>query len=147
MKNEITNEEDRIQDVMNECLQHNWIANIRYLTLNPTQEYDGSDFFEISKLVIICKKAERDSIKAVLRNIGFQRRIRGFITEMDLIKSYKLACGEKYVKTVGKGLMIALYRSFMYEFPLNRKKIIEKFSHDRGYDFGKLKDLWSLTIS
>jgi hypothetical protein len=108
------------------------------------QDCDGSNLLSIPNLVVICKKAELDSIKTVLRQIGFQRRICGFISEFDLIKSYKLACGRKCVKTVGRGLMTAIYENFMYEFPLSRKNIIEKFSHDRSYDFGRLKDFWSL---
>jgi len=117
---------------------------VKHLTLKPTQVDEICGSLQADKIVIVCKKMEAASIQAVLKQVGMRDRIRGIITEPELLKWYELACGERYHNTLGMDLLDALRIEFLLEFPVTHDQRVNEFLTDRGYDLTRLSGLWGL---
>ncbi len=117
---------------------------VKHLTLSPSQVDDICGSLQADKIVIVCKKMEAASISAVLMQFGMRDRIRGIITEQELLRWYTLACGERYHDTLGVDLLDALRVEFLLEFPVTHDQRVGEFLNDRGYDLARLSGLWRL---
>ncbi|MFA5865186.1 MAG: HaeII family restriction endonuclease [Phycisphaerae bacterium] len=119
-------------------------VQVKHLSLSPAHFEDICGCIQADQIVIVCKKIEALSIEAVLTQVGFKDRIRGIITELDLKRWYRLACGNKYAQTIGKDLLQAIVDEIALEFPLAQSEKVRQFVKDRDYDFSRLKENWAI---
>jgi hypothetical protein len=116
---------------------------VKHITISLEHVSDIMDPIIADQVVIVCKKAEEEVIEAVLAQTGLKERIRGFITELDLIKWYDLCKSKKYRATLGKDLIVELGKQFELEFPPSNEEGIETFFRERGYDSSILTGEWA----
>lgn len=117
---------------------------VKHLTLTPELMEGIADSVTADHIVIVCLDTERESIEALLLQVGWGERIQGIITIDDLDDWYKLCLSEKYRDSLGKNLLTDVEREFEAEFPSSKE--IKPFMHDRGYDEIVLPSDWQIQI-
>jgi len=120
-------------------------VQVKHITLDPTTAINIATELRADKIVVVCKKVERQVIDAVMRQVGLDNRIRGFITEADLTAWYDLSMSTKYAATIGKDVLSALLKEFTFEFPLSKSSMIDAFFQERNYSREILKGIWART--
>lgn len=85
------------------------------------------------QVVIVCLQAEADGIERILTQLGMRERIRGVITERQLIEWYEKCLRGKYAPIMGNELLEALRREFAAEFP-GATAEFQDFYDARGYN-------------
>lgn len=116
---------------------------VKHITLSPTAANNIVSGVMAEKIVVVCKIAEKKVIDSVMRQLGLGGKIRGFITEKDLIEWYNLCMSEKYSTTIGKDVIRSLLKEFTIEFPLTQSEVMENFFAERKYSLGMLKGVWA----
>jgi len=119
-------------------------VQVKHLSLSPSDFEGICSSVQADQIVIVCRSVEAASIEAVLNQVGFGNRIRGVITELDLSRWYKLACGSKYHATIGKDLLRAILDEMALEFPLTKAERVREFLAERGYDVKRLTGIWAV---
>lgn len=117
---------------------------VKHLTLTPELVEDITDNIPADRIVIVCLNAERESIEALLKQVGWSERIQGIITINDLDDWYKLCLSKKYSGNLGANLLKDVQREFDAEFPSSRE--IVPFMAKRGYDKIVLPSDWQVQI-
>jgi type II restriction enzyme len=117
---------------------------VKHLTLTPELMEDIVDSVTADRIVIVCLDTERESIEALLLQVGWGERIQGVITINDLDDWYKLCLSKKYRDNLGKNLLKDVQREFDAEFPSS--KGIKPFVESRGYDKIVLPSDWQIQI-
>ena len=120
---------------------------VKHFSLSPSDFDKICEGVQADQIVIVCKSVEAASIEAILTQVGYRNRIRGVITELDLARWYKLACGNKYHATLGKDLLAGILQEMSLEFPLTQAQHAKKFFDERGYDVSKLRGNWKMDRS
>lgn len=116
---------------------------VKHVTLSPTAASNIASEVMAQKIVVVCKIAEQKVIDSVMRQLGLGGKIRGFITEKDLIEWYNLCMSQKYSTTIGKDVIRSLLEEFTIEFPLTQSEVMEKFFAEREYSLDVLKGVWA----
>jgi len=111
-------------------------VQVKHLTLTPELVEDIGSDIKADSIIIVCLDAEKEQIKSLLKQLGWQERIRGIITLDDMTKWYSLCLSSKYKKTLGKTIIADLLREFDAEFPSSEE--LEPFLEERGYHKMKL---------
>ena len=119
-------------------------VQVKHLSLAPSHFDSICTSIQADQIVIVCRSVEAASIEAVLSQVGFRSRIRGVITEIELSRWYKLACGTKYHQTIGKDLLLAILDEMALEFPLTQAERVRTFLAERGYDVNRLTGTWAV---
>ena len=119
---------------------------VKHITLSLEQVGEITERIMADQMVIVCKKAEARVIDAVMRQTGLNERIRGFITEVDLINWYELCQSKKYRSTLGEYLIKELGHQFDIEFPASNSVTMEEFFRERAYKTNILRGEWALNI-
>lgn len=117
---------------------------VKHFSLSPNDFDKICEGVQADQVVIVCKSVEAASIEAILTQVGYRNRIRGVITELDLARWYKLACGNKYHATLGKDLLAGILQEMSLEFPLTQAQRAKTFFDERGYDVSKLRGNWKM---
>ena len=117
---------------------------VKHLTLTMELMEDIVDSVTADRIVIVCLDTERESIEALLLQVGWGERIQGIITINDLDDWYKLCLSKKYRDNLGKNLLKDVQREFDAEFPSS--KGIKPFVESRGYDKVVLPSDWQIQI-
>ncbi|MBC8043358.1 MAG: HaeII family restriction endonuclease [Rhizobacter sp.] len=117
---------------------------VKHLTLTPEDVDDILEGMTADQVVVVCKSMEKRLIANLLGQIGLSNRIRGFITEVDLIAWYDRCCTEKYAEVLGKTLLYELGKAFASEFPLSERSEIDAFFGERGYSETALTEVWRI---
>lgn len=121
---------------------------VKHITIQSKEEVDEiTDRIMADQVVIVCKQAESAVIEAVMSQTDLRDRIRGFVTEVDLIAWCDLCKSEKYRATLGSDLIAELRRQFDLEFPSSDDGRVEAFFRERGYDQGRSAGEWTGPIS
>jgi type II restriction enzyme len=118
-------------------------VQVKHITLDPEEGKRIVDEVMADKIIIVCKHAEQKVIESIISQVGLKNKIRGFITEKDLVSWYKL-CMAKYANSIGIDVLRALSHEFDVEFPLAKSAEIEKFLKERGYSRKMLQGIWAL---
>jgi type II restriction enzyme len=113
---------------------------VKHMTINPEIASRITQEVMADNIVVVCKHAEQKVIESVINQVVLKQKIRGFITEKDLVDWYRL-CMVKYANSIGKDVLCALLREFDIEFPLAK---LENFLKERGYSRVILQDFWAL---
>lgn len=106
-------------------------VQVKHLSLSSELAEDVSDSIGADSIVIVCKDAEAKVIYNVCNQLGMSKRIRGVITENDLIGWYDKALKGKFSHLLAEDLLLSLKAEFLNEFPYS--ETFEDFFRDRGY--------------
>lgn len=117
---------------------------VKHLTLTPEMMEDIADNITADRIAIVCLDAEKESIEALLLQVGWSERIQGIITINDLAEWYGLCLSRKYRNNLGKNLLTDVQREFDAEFPSS--KGIKPFVEKRGYDKIVLPPSWQIQL-
>lgn len=113
---------------------------VKHLTLREELAKDIVDQVESDHIVVVCKNAEKAVIETVLKQIGWGKRVRGVVTELELVKWYEQALRGNFAKKLAEPLLSLLSKGFKAEFPQNRE--IVNFLEARGYTTKPTETLW-----
>lgn len=110
----VTNAADRGLDMYS-----NWgpAIQIKHLTLDTELAKDIVSNVSSDKLVIVCQKAEKDVISAILLQIGWYSKIQSIVTEEDLIDWYEKALRGHFADNLAQPLLDILAEEISNEFP------------------------------
>lgn len=137
----VTNASDRGLDIW---ANFGPAIQVKHLTLTPELMEDIADDITSDRIVIVCIDTERESIEALLKQVGWSERIQGVITINDLDDWYKLCLSKKYRANLGAKLLQDVGREFAAEFPSSKK--IAPFMAKRGYDKIVMPSDWQIQI-
>jgi hypothetical protein len=116
------------------------VIQVKHLTLDPELVENIAEGIAADRIIIVSLDAERDSIAALLEQVGWGSRIQGIITLGDLSEWYSLCLSKKYRDTLGRFILTDVLREFESEFPSIVE--IEPFMKERGYDQIILPEEW-----
>jgi hypothetical protein len=104
---------------------------VKHLTLNEGLANEIIDQVESDHVVIVCQDAEELVITTVLRQIGWGRRVRGVVTENQLVEWYERCLRGKFSNSLATSLLERLRDGFRAEFPQVAGMV--DFFEERGY--------------
>jgi HaeII restriction endonuclease len=113
---------------------------VKHLTLREELAKEILDQVESDHIVVVCKTAEKSVIETVLKQIGWGKRVRGVVTELELIKWYEQGLRGTFAHQLAEPLLELLSKGFKEEFPQNQK--IVSFLESRGYTTKPNEPLW-----
>lgn len=137
----VTNASDRGLDIW---ANFGPAIQVKHLTLTPERMEDIADDITSDRIVIVCIDTERESIEALLKQVGWSERIQGVITINDLDDWYKLCLSKKYRANLGAKLLQDVGRELAAEFPSS--KAIAPFMAKRGYDKIVMPSDWQIQV-
>ena len=108
----------RKNEVPKEIPNFETTLKFKYITLDKHTVPANTSNLTNEKMIIVCKDAEKDTIKNLTIQFGIMERIRGIIPENTLVEWYHKCIGRKYINSMGKTLMETLNKKFKKEFPL-----------------------------
>lgn len=135
----VTNAADRGLDML---ANFGPAIQVKHLTLTPETLEDIAENIMADRIVIVCRETEKDTIEALLSQVGWNERIQGIVTLQDLSDWYDACLGKKYRPTLGKTLLADLGREFAAEFPSGSE--IGPFIRKRGYPAVELPTGWEV---
>lgn len=97
---------------------------------------------ESDSLVIVCKDAEATAIETVLKQIGYDARVRGIVRESDLAKWYEKCLRGNFSEKLAKALLKRLLHGFEAEFPISTTLV--EFLENRGYNNLVASETWKV---
>jgi hypothetical protein len=113
---------------------------VKHLTLQEKLAKDIVDQVESDHIVVVCKSAEKAVIETVLKQIGWGKRVRGVVTELELVQWYERCLRGVFLGELAKPLLSLLSKGFKAEFPQNQE--IVNFLEARGYTTKPTESLW-----
>jgi type II restriction enzyme len=113
---------------------------VKHLTLNEKQANEIVDQVESDHVVIVCRDADANAIRAITKQIGWGRRVRGIVRESDLIEWYERCLRGKFADRLARPLLRELLNEFQAEFP--QAKAIGEFLVERGCATPTSHKLW-----
>jgi len=113
---------------------------VKHLTLNERRANAIVDQIESDHVVIVCRDADANAIRAITKQICWGRRVRGIVRESDLIGWYERCLRGKFADRLAKPLLRELLSEFEAEFP--QAKSIGGFLVERGYAASTPHKLW-----
>lgn len=115
---------------------------VKHLTLNSQLAVQVVDQVESDYIVIVCKDAELEVIRVITSQIGWGRRVQGYVTESDLVGWYERCLRGRYANRLGGPLLGRLKTEFAKEFP--QLSAVMPFMEERGYSNISDADIWTL---
>jgi hypothetical protein len=115
---------------------------VKHLTLSATQANTIVDQVESDAIVLVCRDTEAQVIQTITQQIGWGRRVRGIITESDLIKWYTRCLHGDFASILAQPLLTQLLDNFKAEFPQN--DTLTDFLEERGYTNQSPSAIWQV---
>jgi HaeII restriction endonuclease len=113
---------------------------VKHLTLQEELAKEIIDQVESDHIVVVCKDAEKSVIEIILKQIGWGKRVRGVVTELELVKWYEQGLRGSFSGKLAEPLLSLLSKGFKAEFPQNEE--IVSFLESRDYTVRPSKTLW-----
>jgi type II restriction enzyme len=113
---------------------------VKHLSLDQEQVELAVDQIESDRIVIVCRDVDARAIEMVTKQISWGQRVKGFITESDLIKWYELCLRGKFAVQTGLVLMNNLTTGFKSDFP--QVDAFGEFWEERGYAYLSIDSFW-----
>lgn len=136
----VTNAADRGLDIY---ANFGSVVQIKHLSLDEELAESVVTSIRSDKIIIVCKSAEKNVIKSILNQIGWQSRVQSIITLDDLNSWYEKALRGIYSQRMGDKVLSILANEIKSEFPSVGSDDFQKFKELRGYD--KIKhDYWKV---
>lgn len=114
-------------------------VQVKHLTLDADAIADICDGITASKIVIVCKDHEVDTVESLMSQVGMRERLQGIVTFSDLLNWYNI-CFQQYPESLGQSLLKDFIREFSEEFPSIEG--LGEFLSTNGYDNIKLTAPW-----
>jgi hypothetical protein len=113
---------------------------VKHLTLQEELAKDIIEQVESDHIVVVRKSAEKIVIETVLKQIGWGKRVRGVVTELELVRWYEQALRGNFADKLAESLLGLLSQGFKAEFPQNKEVV--SFLESRGYTNKPTEPLW-----
>lgn len=118
------------------------IVQIKHISLTIEVAEDIIEGIASDYIVIVCQRAEAQTIRAVLNQVGFENRISGIITQEDLERWYDICFNDNHANSLGNDILQALLREFHNEFP-STSTVLDEFLSEREYDAVEFVGIWN----
>jgi len=118
-------------------------VQVKHISLTNADAEQIVDQVESDHIVVVCRDVDANVISVITRQIGWGQRVRGIVTESDLIKWYEKCLRGNHASLLSKPLLTALWDGFSDEFPQVAE--LSKFLQERGYTQMKPNALWRVT--
>jgi len=113
---------------------------VKHLSLNPNLAESIVEQVESDNVVIVCRDNDQQVIQTIIRQIGWGRRVRGIITENQLIAWYALCLRGNFAPLLAATLLTRLAEEFKKEFPQSLE--LAQFFQERAYDTLEIPLFW-----
>ncbi len=127
----VTNAADRGLDIY---ANFGSVVQIKHLSLDEELAENVVTSIRSDKIIIVCKTAEKNIIKSLLSQIGWQSKIQSIITLDDLNSWYEKALRGSYSEKLGDKVLSILANEIKDEFPSVGSDDFQKFKEERGYN-------------
>lgn len=114
---------------------------VKHLTLDQEMTEQIVDQVESDRIVIVCLKKHEKFILAVLSQISWGQRVKGIITQVELVDWYNRCLRGRLKERLGLPLLNLLRKSLGEEF--GQVSNIESFLDKRGYREITLDGIWA----
>ena len=115
------------------------VVQIKHLSLDKDLAENIVTSITANKIIIVCKKAEKEVINSLLSQIGWQTRIQSIITIDELVEWYSRALTGQFSDLLGEKIINTLSEEIKTEFPSVGNNDFQLFKKNRGYDSLKNK--------
>lgn len=115
---------------------------VKHLTLDATLAKEIVNQVESDHIVIVCKNNDAEVIRIITQQIGWGQRVRGIVTESQLIEWYTRCFSEQFIEQLGIPLLTQLRDGFLAEFPQTHSII--GFLNQRQYPSLDHYPLWHI---
>jgi HaeII restriction endonuclease len=109
------------------------VIQIKHISLSEEQARGIVGAITADRIVIVCKKCDKNVISNLLGQLGWSSRIQSIVTEDHLIEWYDKALRGAFSHDIGNDILISLEEEIVAEFPASGNEISLKFNNDRGY--------------
>ncbi len=117
---------------------------VKHMTLDPELAREIVRKVESDSVVIVCRDAEQQVIETVLGQLEFGQRVRGIITDSQLIVWYERCLRGNYASVLAQPLLQRLVNEFKREFPQSMGVV--EFLEERRYTEIESPLLWSVSL-
>lgn len=115
---------------------------VKHLTLDDTLAQSIIDQVESDHIVIVCRDVDAKVIEVVAKQINWGRRVRGIVSESELIAWYERCLRGENSALLAKPLLKKLSDGFKAEFP--QAGAMVAFLEERGYLSANPDKAWAL---
>ena len=116
---------------------------VKHLTLDDTLAQSIIDQVESDHIVIVCRDVDAKVIEVVAKQINWGRRVRGIVSESQLIAWYERCLRGENAALLAKPLLKRLSDGFKAEFP--QAGAMVDFLEERGYLATPPDEFWALS--
>lgn len=116
---------------------------VKHLTLDNSLAQTIVDQVESDHIVIVCRDADAKVIQAVAHQISWGRRVRGIVSESELLAWYERCLRGENSALLAKPLLKRLSDGFKAEFP--QAGTMVAFLEEREYLSGKTDKRWEVS--
>ncbi len=109
------------------------VIQIKHISLSEQQAQGIVGAVTADRIVIVCKKCDKNVISSLLGQLGLSSRIQSIVTEDHLIEWYEKALRGSFSRNIGDNILICLKREIVAEFPASGNEISLNFNNNRGY--------------
>ena len=113
---------------------------VKHLTLDSSLAHNIVDQVESDHIVIVCKEADAKVITAITQQITWGQRVRGIVTETNLIEWYERCLRGTFSQELAQPLLEHLRSGFNAEFP--QTHAVVDFLAERAYPASSNTTLW-----
>ena len=114
---------------------------IKHISLTPATVEDISNTISADRIIIVCKKSEKDILVSVLKQFGSVSRIQSVITEDELEAWYERALRGQSSELIGDKILQRLTNEIKVKFPSTTSEF-DDFFNTRGYHQLGYVDFW-----
>lgn len=115
---------------------------VKHLSLDTSLAHTIVDQVESDHIVIVCKESDAQVIQAITQQITWGQRVRGIVTEADLIMWYERCLRGQFCQELANPLLQHLRLGFNAEFP--QTHTIIDFLEVRAYPSLNNHTLWRI---
>lgn len=115
---------------------------VKHLTLDGSLAQSIVDQVESDHIVIVCRDADAKVIEVVAKQINWGRRVRGIVSESELIAWYERCMRGDNAAMLARPLLRRLSDGFKAEFPQAGEMV--EFLEERAYLSIRADKLWSV---
>lgn len=116
-------------------------VQVKHLTIDPDKANAIVDQIESDYVVVVCESSDKAVIETIAKQIGWGRRVRGIITEKDLLRWYEKCLRGRFENELGDQLLDRLKQGFLAEFPHIQE--LSDFLAERSYTEMAISSPWN----
>jgi len=117
---------------------------VKHINLNAMETEKIVSQIESDSVVIVCQVYQKPTIAAFLQQMSWASRVKGIITQEDLIEWYERCLRGKYKAILAESLLTRLENEFKREF--RSATDVVDFLANRDYTKMMVPSLWEITL-